>query len=92
MSLPSGSSSLPNCPSCGRPIPHGAVVCAACSTEITQVSNAGTAFTDPVSATSVVTSIGRFEFPQDRRCLPRRLLAEVRPPTSENAVLHSVTL
>src|SRR5262245_42776579 len=58
MSLPSGSSSLPNCPSCGTPIPHGAVVCAACSTEVTLVSNAATAYTDPLSATSVVTAIG----------------------------------
>ena len=59
MSLPTGSSSLSVCPSCGAQIPHGAVVCAACSTEVTRVSNAAiaeTAFADPLSATSVVTS------------------------------------
>ena len=57
MSLPSGSS-LPICPSCGAQIPHGAIVCAACSTEVTQATVGGNPYTDPLSATAVVTSIG----------------------------------
>jgi len=56
MSLPSGSSHT-TCPSCGVRMPQGAVVCAACSADVTRGPIGSAAQDDRLSATQFVTGI-----------------------------------